>query len=56
MTLLGPHLSLPIGFAIWSVIIVAITVVLSDVAWRVMEHLPEDNEDWSAENHFVIDE
>jgi uncharacterized integral membrane protein len=54
--LLGPHLSIPVGFAIFSAIIVGITIVFSDVMWKVMEHLPEDDEDWSPEHHFVIDE
>jgi hypothetical protein len=57
MSVLGPYLSIPMGFAVFSVIIVVIAMALSDVAWRVMERLPEDEQDWSSEkDHFVIGE
>lgn len=57
MTYLGPILSLPIGFAIFTVIIVILCMIGSEVWWRLMKHLPEDEEEYNpeAEDHFEID-
>lgn len=55
MTYVGPILSLPIGFAIFTIICVGIFMVLSEVTWRLMKHLPEDEEDYNPEGeHFEI--
>ena len=54
--LLGPVLTLPIGFAIFTIIGIVIMMILSEITWRKIEHLPEDDQDWSDGNHFVIDQ
>ena len=54
--LLGPVLTLPIGFAIFTIIGIVIMMILSEITWRKIEHLPEDDHDWSDGNHFVIDQ
>lgn len=57
MTTLGPFLSLPGGFAIFTIICVIITMVMSEIWWRVMKHFPEDEENYDPEapDHFEID-
>lgn len=52
----GPVLSVPVGFAIFTIICVIVLMILSEIAWKFMEHLPEDDEDWADGNHFVIGE
>ncbi|NLM21608.1 MAG: hypothetical protein GX207_07670 [Peptococcaceae bacterium] len=53
---MGPTLSLPVGFAIFTIICVIIQMIISEVAWvKWMTHLPEDKESWSDTNRFVID-
>ena len=54
--LLGPVLSVPVGFAIFTIIGVIIVMILSEITWKMIEHLPEDDLDWSDGNHFVIDQ
>jgi hypothetical protein len=54
--LLGPVLSVPVGFTIFTVIAIIIMMILSEITWVKSEHLPEDDLDWSDGNHFVIDE
>lgn len=55
MTYLGPVLSLPVGFAIFTIIFVILFMIASEVWWRVMKHLPEDEEDYNPEvEHFEI--
>ena len=54
--LLGPVLTLPIGFAIFTIIGIVIMMIHSEITWRKIEHLPEDDQDWSDGNHFVIDQ
>jgi hypothetical protein len=56
MTVLGPFLSVPVGFAVYTIIWIIALMILSEVAWKFMEHLPEDDEDWEDDNHFVIGE
>ena len=53
---IGPYLSVPIGLAVFTVIITAVIILVGEIAWKVMDHLPEDDMPYSAENHFVIDE
>ena len=54
--LLGPVLSVPVGFALFTTIGVIIMKILSEITWKMIEHLPEDDQDWSDGNHFVIDQ
>ncbi len=55
MTYVGPILSLPVGFAIFTIICVIIFMILSEVTWHLMEHLPEDEEDYNPDGvHFEI--
>lgn len=56
MDTVGPILSIPVGFAVFTVIVIVIQMVLAEVAWRYMEHRPEDEENWSAGNRFVMKE
>lgn len=56
MTFVGPVLSVPVGFAIFTIIGVIILMILSEIAWVITEHLPEDEQDWADGNHFVIGE
>lgn len=53
---LGPILSIPIGFTIFSVIWVVLNMIASEISWKVIDHYPEDEVDWSDGNDFVIDE
>jgi len=53
---MGPILTLPVGFTIFSVIVVAVYMILSEVFWRKMDHLPEDEEPWSEDRPFVMQE
>lgn len=55
MTYVGPILSLPIGFAVFTVICVIAFMIASEVWWRVMKHLPEDEEEYNPDGvHFEI--
>jgi hypothetical protein len=53
---MGPILTLPLGFALFTIICVAVQMIVSEVWWvKWMKHLPEDEEDWGDNNRFVID-
>lgn len=54
--LLGTVLTLPLGFALFTVIIVAVEMIVGEIAWKFMDHLPEDEQDWASGNQFVIDD
>lgn len=56
METLGMHLSIPGGFAVYTIVWILITMVLSEIWWRVMKHFPEDEEvyDPEAPDHFEI--
>ncbi|MCD8331997.1 MAG: hypothetical protein LUB63_05655 [Oscillospiraceae bacterium] len=55
MTYIGPVLSLPIGFAVFTIIIVLLFMVASEVWWRLMAHFPEDEEEYNPDReHFEI--
>ena len=49
METLGMHLSIPGGFAIYTIVWILITMVLSEIWWRVMKHFPEDEENYDPE-------
>jgi len=53
---LGPILTLPIGFAIFTAAVVVVEIIISEIAWKAMDHLPEDELDWSEGNRFVIED
>lgn len=55
MTFLGPVLSLPVGFAVYTAAWVAALMILSEVTWRLMKHLPEDEEKPNLDGaHFEV--
>lgn len=55
MTYVGPVLSLPIGFAVFTIICVIAFMIASEVSWRLMTHLPEDEEVYDPDGeHFEI--
>lgn len=53
---IGPILSVPVGFAIFTAVGVIIMMIASEIWWRCMKHLPEDEENYDPEapNHFEI--
>ena len=53
---IGPILTLPVGFAVFTVIVVIVEMIIGEIAWKRMEHLPEDEQDWADGNHFVIED
>jgi len=54
--LLGPVLTLPLGFAVFTIIVVTVEIIIGEIAWKAMDHLPEDELDWSEGNRFVIED
>ena len=54
--LLGPVLTLPLGFAVFTIIVVVVEIIIGEIAWKAMDHLPEDELDWSEGNRFVIED
>jgi len=55
MNYIGPQLSLPWGFVLFCVIIVAVLMIISMIVWKFMDHFPEDEEAWSDDdNSFVL--
>lgn len=53
---MGMTLLIPSGFAVFTIIITIIIMIISEVWWsKWMLHLPEDDEDWSENNRFEID-
>ena len=53
---LGPVLTLPLGFAVFTVAVVVVEIIIGEIAWKTMDHLPEDELDWSEGNRFVIED
>ena len=53
---LGPVLTLPLGFAVFTIAVVVVEMIIGEIAWFTMEHLPEDAQTWSDGNRFVIGE
>jgi len=53
---LGPVLTLPLGFAVFTLVVVAVEIIIGEIAWKAMDHLPEDELDWSEGNRFVVED
>ncbi len=53
---MGMTILIPGGFALFTIVMAIIEMIISEVWWaKWMLHLPEDEEDWSDNNRFVID-
>jgi len=53
---LGPVLTLPLGFAVFTAAVVIVEIIIGEIVWKTMDHLPEDELDWSEGNRFVIED
>lgn len=51
---IGFALSLPWGLVVFFAIGVLILMIISEITWKKMEHLPEDDEPWDEECHFEM--
>ena len=52
----GPVLTLPLGFTFFTVAVVIVEMIIGEIAWKSMDHLPEDEQNWADGNRFVIEE
>ena len=53
---MGPILSLPLGLALLTVIVIVVYILVSELLWKRIDHYPEDEEAWDEKHHFVIDD
>ncbi len=54
MNTIGPIITLPWGFFLYTLIGVIILVIIGEIWWAKMEHFPEDEQPYSEGNHFII--
>ena len=53
---LGMFLSLPWGLTVYTIIFIAVLMVIGVIWWKVMDHYPEDEQEWNEENPFIYKE
>ena len=53
--MIGPEVFLPWGLALYTLIGCAVLVVIGEIWWKLMKHLPEDEQAYSEGNTFVIE-
>ena len=52
---IGPAISIPWGLVLYTFIGTVVLMIISEIWWRVMSHLPEDDMTWSEESRFIIE-
>ena len=56
MNTLGMYLTLPVGLLVYTIAVTVVFMIIGIIWWKYMDHLPEDELDWSDNNRFVLKE
>ena len=56
MGTLGMYLSLPWGLFFYTIIVTVVFMIIGIIWWGAMEHLPEDELNWSDESRYIYEE
>ena len=56
MRTLGMYLSMPWGLTIYVLAITIVFMIIGIIWWKVMDHLPEDDLNWSDDSRFLYKE